>query len=156
MKGWTANISNIWRRRCRMGIGGWKLVVDAAHGAATYLAPGVVRTVGREGGPDRLLAGRAQHQFELRIACIWKWLRARVLETGADLGVAFDGDADRALFVSHSGKIVDGDAVMLLTARPLHKRGRLKEVIATVMSNLGPGAGAEATRDRAGADSGGR
>ncbi len=64
-------------------------------------------------------------------------VRARVLETGADLGVAFDGDADRALFVSHSGKIVDGDAVMLLTARPLHKRGRLKEVIATVMSNLG-------------------
>ena len=43
-------------------------------------------------------------------------LRAKVLETGADLGVAFDGDADRALFVSHSGKIVDGDAVMLLTA----------------------------------------
>src|SRR6185369_10797004 len=64
-------------------------------------------------------------------------LRAKVLETGADFGVAFDGDADRALFVSHSGKIVDGDAVMLIAARPLHARGRLKEVIATVMSNLG-------------------
>ena len=64
-------------------------------------------------------------------------LRAKVLETGAELGVAFDGDADRALFVSHSGKVVDGDAVMLLTALPLHARGRLKEVVATVMSNLG-------------------
>jgi phosphoglucosamine mutase len=64
-------------------------------------------------------------------------LRAKVLETGADLGVAFDGDADRALFVSHSGKIVDGDAVLLLTALPLHARGRLTEVVATVMSNLG-------------------
>jgi len=60
-----------------------------------------------------------------------------VLETGADAGVAFDGDADRALLVSHSGKIVDGDAVMLLCALPLHAQGRLKEVIATVMSNLG-------------------
>jgi phosphoglucosamine mutase len=64
-------------------------------------------------------------------------LRARVLETGADLGIAFDGDADRAMFVSHSGKTIDGDAVMLLCARPLHARGRLREVIATVMSNLG-------------------
>jgi phosphoglucosamine mutase len=64
-------------------------------------------------------------------------LRAKVLETRADLGVAFDGDADRALFVSHSGKIVDGDAVLLLTALPLHASGRLTEVVATVMSNLG-------------------
>src|SRR5205823_13499352 len=64
-------------------------------------------------------------------------LRARVLATGADAGVAFDGDADRALFVSHTGKIIDGDAVMLVTALPLHARGRLTEVIATVMSNLG-------------------
>ena len=87
---------------------------------------------------------------------IWKPLRAKVLETGADLGVAFDGDADRALFVSHSGKIVDGDAVMLLTALPLHARGRLTEVVATVMSNLGPGARAEASRHRPGADCGRR
>src|SRR5262249_12856462 len=66
-----------------------------------------------------------------------KSLRARVLATGADLGVAFDGDADRALFVSHSGKIVDGDAVLLVCALPLHASGRLTEVVATVMSNLG-------------------
>jgi phosphoglucosamine mutase len=64
-------------------------------------------------------------------------LRDRVLATGADLGVAFDGDADRALFVSHSGKIIDGDSVLLLTALPLHAKGRLTEVVATVMSNLG-------------------
>ncbi len=64
-------------------------------------------------------------------------LRARVLETGADVGIAFDGDADRAMFVSHSGKTIDGDAVMLICALPLHAGGRLTEVIATVMSNLG-------------------
>jgi phosphoglucosamine mutase len=64
-------------------------------------------------------------------------LRAKVLETGADLGVAFDGDADRAMFVSGSGKIIDGDAVMLMAGVQLHRRGRLTEVVATVMSNLG-------------------
>ena len=64
-------------------------------------------------------------------------MRARVLATGAQLGVAFDGDADRAMFISHSGKVVDGDAVLLLTALPLHAQGRLTEVVATVMSNLG-------------------
>jgi phosphoglucosamine mutase len=64
-------------------------------------------------------------------------LQKRVLETGADVGVAFDGDADRALFVSHSGKIIDGDAVMLVTALRMHAAGQLSEVIATVMSNLG-------------------
>src|SRR6185295_2795725 len=64
-------------------------------------------------------------------------LQKKVVESGSDLGIAFDGDADRALFVSHSGKIVDGDAVMLLCARALHRQGRLNEVIATVMSNLG-------------------
>ena len=52
-------------------------------------------------------------------------LRAAVLEKSADVGVAFDGDADRALFVSDSGKIVDGDAVLLLTARYLKQKGRL-------------------------------
>src|SRR5579871_4088349 len=64
-------------------------------------------------------------------------LRVHVIHTGADVGVAFDGDADRALFVSHSGKIADGDAVLFLTALRLHERGKLNEVIATVMSNLG-------------------
>jgi len=64
-------------------------------------------------------------------------LRKRVLETGATMGVAFDGDADRAMFISHSGKLVDGDGVMLLAARRLQSTRGLKEVVSTVMSNLG-------------------
>src|SRR5437763_16466190 len=65
------------------------------------------------------------------------------MHQGADLGIAFDGDADRALFVSKSGKHIDGDAVMLITAVYLNQHGRLAEadgkpvVVATVMSNLG-------------------
>jgi len=119
-----------------MGIGGWKLAVDAAHGAATHLAPALFERLGAR--VDRIGCSPDGRNINLNSGSLHlEVVRARVLETGANLGVAFDGDADRALFVSHSGKIVDGDAVMLLTARPLHKRGRLKEVIATVMSNLG-------------------
>jgi phosphoglucosamine mutase len=62
-----------------------------------------------------------------------------VAETGADVGVAFDGDADRALFVAASGRVLDGDAAMLITAREWQRQGRLRGgvVVATVMSNLG-------------------
>jgi phosphoglucosamine mutase len=62
-----------------------------------------------------------------------------VLENGADLGIAFDGDADRALFVAGNGHIVDGDAVLYLAGTHLKKAGQLPAdlVVATVMSNLG-------------------
>jgi phosphoglucosamine mutase len=118
------------------GLAGVNMVVDGANGSASFLAPELLRQLGArvecihcspDGRNINLNCG-SQHLDSVR---------AKVLETGADLGVAFDGDADRALFVSHSGKIVDGDAVMLLNALPLHARGRLKEVVATVMSNLG-------------------
>ena len=118
------------------GLDGVRLVIDTAHGAATYLAPALFERLGAQvesihGSPD----GR---NINLNCGSLHlESLRARVLATGADLGVAFDGDADRALFVSHSGKIVDGDGVLLATALPLHARGRLTEVVATVMSNLG-------------------
>jgi phosphoglucosamine mutase len=66
-------------------------------------------------------------------------LQNAVLDAKADAGVAFDGDADRAIFVSASGRVVDGDAVLLIAARALLAAGRLpgKVVVATVMSNLG-------------------
>jgi phosphoglucosamine mutase len=66
-------------------------------------------------------------------------LQQRVKETGADFGIAFDGDADRALFVADSGRVVDGDAVLFLTGSALKRKGKLAQdtVVATVMSNLG-------------------
>jgi len=113
-----------------------KIVVDAGHGAATYLAPALFERLGAR--VTRMGCAPDGKNINLQCGSLHlEGLRAKVLETGANIGVAFDGDADRALFVSHSGKIVDGDAVMLVTARPLHARGRLTEVIATVMSNLG-------------------
>jgi phosphoglucosamine mutase len=118
------------------GLEGLRIVVDAAHGSATYLAPELLERLGAQvecihcapDGKNINLNCGSQHL---------EGLRTRVLATGADLGVAFDGDADRAMFVSRSGKIVDGDAVLLVCARPLHASGRLSEVVATVMSNLG-------------------
>lgn len=118
------------------GLAGLRLVVDGANGAATYLAPALFERLGAS--VDRIHCEPDGKNINLHCGSQHlESLRERVMETRADLGVAFDGDADRAMFVSHSGKIVDGDAVMLITALPLHARGRLKEVIATVMSNLG-------------------
>jgi phosphoglucosamine mutase len=118
------------------GLQGLRLVMDPANGAATRLGPALFARLGAEvecihNAPDGRninLGCGSQHLDDLR---------ARVLATGAHLGVAFDGDADRAIFVSHSGKIIDGDCVLLLAGLWLQKTRGLSEVVATVMSNLG-------------------
>jgi phosphoglucosamine mutase len=121
---------------------GMTIVVDAANGSASYIGPALFERLGASvraiaSAPDGKNINRDCGSLHLES------LRAEVLRTGASVGVAFDGDADRALFVSHSGKIIDGDAVMLLTGVALSARGRLSGndgrpvVVATVMSNLG-------------------
>ncbi|MCA2966406.1 MAG: phosphoglucosamine mutase [Acidobacteriota bacterium] len=117
---------------------GRKLVMDCANGAAFSSAPLLLRELGAEvmvlsGEPDgrNINAGcGALHPENLRRA---------VVEHGAWCGVAFDGDADRAMFVSATGKVIDGDHVLFILGRDLKRRGRLPkaEVVATVMSNLG-------------------
>lgn len=117
---------------------GLKLVVDCAHGAAYALAPELFRRLGATVvavacAPDgrNINAGVGALHTE--------HVAAQVRQSGADLGIAFDGDADRAMFVSGQGRLLDGDAVLLLTARALDAAGKLpgKQVISTVMSNLG-------------------
>lgn len=118
------------------GLQGLRVVVDAANGAVSFIAPALFERLGAV--VDRIGCAPDGRNINLNCGSLHlENLRERVLATGADIGVAFDGDADRALFVSHSGRIIDGDAVMLVTALPLHAGGRLKEVVATVMSNLG-------------------
>lgn len=117
---------------------GLSLVVDCAHGAASDLAPALfirlgARVVSINNTPD----GRnINHDCgSLHI----EGLQQKVLEERAQLGVAFDGDADRALFIDARGQYVDGDATLWVMAQYLNERGRLngEMVVATVMSNIG-------------------
>jgi phosphoglucosamine mutase len=117
---------------------GMRLVLDCGNGASYRLGPDLFRragaqvtTIGAEpDGRNINLDCGALHVERLREA---------VLAAGADGGVAFDGDADRAMFISHSGRLIDGDAVLLIAGRALKAAGRLTgdTVVATVMSNLG-------------------
>ena len=119
-----------------LGLAGMTIVVDGANGAACYLGPALFERLGAK--VDCVHCAPDGRNINLNCGALHvEGLRKRVLETGATLGVAFDGDADRAMFVSHSGKIVDGDGVLLLAARRLQETRGLKEVVSTVMSNLG-------------------
>lgn len=115
---------------------GMRIVLDAANGAASHLGPKLFEKLGAK--VDCIGCSPDGRNINLNCGSLHlDNLQQRVIATGADAGVAFDGDADRALFVSHTGKFVDGDATMFITALPLAAAGRLKDVVATVMSNLG-------------------
>jgi phosphoglucosamine mutase len=117
---------------------GLKLTMDCGNGAAYQLGPQIFSSLGA-----RVTALNAEpdgRNINLRCGALHvQGLRDAVLAGGADCGVAFDGDADRAIFVTRSGKIIDGDAVLLVCARAMKAEGRLHgdTVVATVMSNLG-------------------
>lgn len=117
---------------------GMKIVLDCANGAASKLAPELFRSLGAtviaiNDTPDgrNINAGCGSLHPEK--------LQKTVAETGAALGVAFDGDADRAIFASASGKLVDGDGVLLIAGRYLKSTGKLKGdvIVGTTMANLG-------------------
>ena len=119
-------------------LSGMKLVLDCANGAASQLGPSLFRSLGAEVVTihDRPNGRNINDNCG---ALHPENLRKKVLETHADLGVAFDGDADRAMFVSASGQHVDGDGVLLAAARYLKSTGQLRgnRVIGTTMANLG-------------------
>jgi phosphoglucosamine mutase len=117
---------------------GARLAIDCGNGAAYRLAPELFRRL----GADVYTICNEPNGRNINDGCgalHLARLQAAVREQSADFGVAFDGDADRAIFVARSGNLVDGDAVLLLAARDLKASGRLEGnlVVATVMSNLG-------------------
>ena len=89
--------------------------------------------------PVERVAGRPQHQSRLRLDASAEPASGVVVEQGCRVGVAFDGDGDRAILVDADGRVVDGDAVLLMCARHLKSRGQLQGngIVATVMSNIG-------------------
>ncbi|MEU9921053.1 phosphoglucosamine mutase [Streptomyces griseoluteus] len=117
---------------------GLKIVLDEAHGAAAGVSPeafsragATLVTIGAE--PDGLNINDGCGSTHLDL------LKAAVLEHGADLGIAHDGDADRCLAVDHTGEEVDGDQILAVLALAMRERSALSAdtVVATVMSNLG-------------------
>jgi phosphoglucosamine mutase len=117
---------------------GVTLAMDCGNGAASLLGPSLFRRLGAD--VKALFCAPDGRNINLSCGALHaERLRDAVLAHGADFGVAFDGDADRAIFVARSGKIVDGDAVLLASARAMKAAGHLPgdTVVATVMSNLG-------------------
>lgn len=117
---------------------GLHVVIDAAHGAAAAVSPQAFTDAGARvtvigNDPDGMNINDGVGSTHLEA------LRAAVLEHGADLGIAHDGDADRCLAIDAAGEIVDGDRMMAILAISLRDRGMLKDdtLVATVMSNLG-------------------
>ena len=117
---------------------GLKVVVDCAHGAASAVAPQIYRGAGAEvlaiaAEPDGLNINDGVGSTHM------DGIIEAVRSSGAQLGIAHDGDADRCLAVDATGAMVDGDQLLAICALALHEHGRLREdtVVATVMSNLG-------------------
>ena len=119
-------------------LSGLKVVVDCANGASSRVAP---RTYVRAGA-EVIAISNEPNGWNINENCgstHLENLKAKVLETGADLGIAHDGDADRCLAVDSNGDVIDGDFIMAILAADWQSRGLLtnETVVATVMSNLG-------------------
>ncbi|MEU0788305.1 phosphoglucosamine mutase [Streptomyces sp. NPDC006173] len=117
---------------------GLKVVLDEAHGAASRVSPEAFTRAGAEiitigAEPDGLNINDGCGSTHLEL------LKAAVVEHGADLGIAHDGDADRCLAVDHTGDEIDGDQILAVLALAMRERSALRSgtVVATVMSNLG-------------------
>ncbi|MBI2188152.1 MAG: phosphoglucosamine mutase [Acidobacteria bacterium] len=117
---------------------GVRIAVDCANGATTTVAPRLFERLGFEVQQ----VGCAPDGRNINLACgstAPELLAKTVVDAGCRLGIAYDGDGDRAIFVDARGRIVDGDAVMLICAKQMKAEGRLNKntVVATVMSNVG-------------------
>ncbi|MDO4785223.1 MAG: phosphoglucosamine mutase [Propionibacteriaceae bacterium] len=119
-------------------LAGLKVVIDCAYGAAYQTAPAAFAAQGADvvvihAEPDGLNINQDAGSTHMDA------LMAKVVETGADLGIALDGDADRCLAVDHEGSLVDGDQIMAILAIALKEQHKLHSntLVTTVMSNLG-------------------
>ena len=119
-------------------LAGSRIVIDCANGATTAIAPALFKRLGFL--VETLGVSPDGRNINLNCGSTHlEGLSAAVVAAKARLGVAFDGDGDRALFVDHFGRVVDGDAILLMAALYLKDQGRLPghAIVATVMSNIG-------------------
>jgi phosphoglucosamine mutase len=125
-----------------LSLDGRRIVVDCANGAASSIAPQLFAELNGNGGGEVILTHSSANGRNINENCGAlhpEIVAAEVVKHKASMGITFDGDADRALFADESGKVVNGDAVLLLAARDLAERGLLSKstVVATTMSNMG-------------------
>ena len=115
-----------------------KVVVDCAHGAAYQVAPSAIWELGATIVPLGVTPNGTNINRDVGSTSLAA-LKAKVVEEGADIGIALDGDADRLIVIDEKGDTVDGDQIMALIALNMHAAGTLRGggVVATVMSNLG-------------------
>jgi phosphoglucosamine mutase len=116
----------------------FRIAIDCANGATVSVAPRLFQELGF----DATFVGDEPDGRNINLACGSthpEKLAQTVVAGGHRLGIAYDGDGDRAIFVDAAGRIVDGDAVMLMCAKQLKAEGRLRgdALVATVMSNIG-------------------
>ncbi len=121
-----------------MSLDGMKVVLDCANGASYKVAPVIFSELGAE----TTSIHTSPNGMNINDNCGSQYtddLKAKVLETGAEVGLAFDGDADRLIVVDENGAEVSGDQIIAICAKQYKERGLLKnnEVVATVMSNFG-------------------
>jgi len=121
-----------------LSLDGFKVVLDVANGATYKVAPAVFREL----GADLTVIHDEPNGFNINDNCGSQHtqdLRAAVLETGAAIGLAFDGDGDRLIAVDESGREITGDQILIICANQLKKEGKLANdlLVSTVMSNLG-------------------
>ena len=119
-----------------LGLDGYKIVVDCANGATYHIAPNVLRELGAE----VIEIGTDPNGLNINEKCgatDVTELQAKVVETKADVGLAYDGDGDRIMMVDHLGNKVDGDQILFIIAREALRSGQLKGgVVGTLMSNM--------------------
>jgi phosphoglucosamine mutase len=125
-----------------LSLDGKRIVVDCANGAASPVAPQLFAELNANGGGEAIITHASPDGRNINENCGALHpavVAAEVVKHKADLGITFDGDADRALFADEHGRVVNGDAVLLLAARDLQARGLLANdtVVATTMSNMG-------------------
>jgi len=126
------------KKKVPVDLSGLKIVVDCAEGAAYYTS---VKTL-QDLGANLVAIHTEPDGTNINSNCgstHMSELQARVVYEKADIGIAFDGDADRMLAVDEQGKLVDGDQIMAIIGNHMKKQGKLKEdtIVVTVMTNLG-------------------
>lgn len=120
-----------------LSLNGLKMVIDCAHGATYHIAPAVFKELGAQ----VIAIGCSPDGLNINDNCgatHTDLLRDTVLEQGADLGIAYDGDGDRVMMVDQTGRVLDGDEIVYIIARAAKDAGTLQGgVVGTQMSNMG-------------------